>query len=399
MINPYNWNRIVASFPQTHVLQTWQWGVVKQRFGWKVLHKIWKDEKDILGASQVLKREVRFPLIGTMGTLLYVPKGPLVTKWEDLSLVERIVGDLEALAREHKAVMIKIDADIEIARGNGGVDWSECFKAKEQNVSRRDALLGEPNLGEKIVSLLRDRGWIYSREQIQFRNTMVLDLTSTEDELLRRMKQKTRYNIRLAERKGVKVREGTTDDLALLYRMYHETSRRDGFIVRDEEYYTMVWETFLKQRLFPDDGNSSSNHRENHLLSYEPFARALIAEYDGEPVAGMVLFIFRDKAWYMYGMSTDRHRDKMPNYLLHWRAIQVLRQLGVRDYDLWGAPDRFDVSDPMYGVYRFKAGFGAEIVQHIGAWDFPLSVVKYRLYQEVLPKYLKLLRLYRRNNL
>jgi lipid II:glycine glycyltransferase (peptidoglycan interpeptide bridge formation enzyme) len=88
----------------------------------------------------------------------------------------------------------------------------------------------------------------------------------------------------------------------------------------------------------------------------------------------------------------------MPNYLLHWRAIQFLRQIGVRVYDLWGAPDRFDESDTMFGVYRFKIGFGGETIQHIGAWDYAVSPWKHLIYQEILPKYLGFLRMKRRIN-
>jgi len=131
-------------------------------------------------------------------------------------------------------------------------------------------------------------------------------------------------------------------------------------------------------------------------MHLSPFAHILIAEYQGEAVAALVLLIFRDKAWYMYGMSSSQHREKMPNYLLHWRAIQFLRQIGIKEYDLWGAPDYFEETDPMFGVYRFKVGFGGETIQHIGAWDFVMNPVKYRLYQEILPRYLGLLRAQRR---
>jgi lipid II:glycine glycyltransferase (peptidoglycan interpeptide bridge formation enzyme) len=180
--------------------------------------------------------------------------------------------------------------------------------------------------------------------------------------------------------------------------MYRETSLRDGFIIRDEEYYTTVWGTFLNNHPFPQREDQPTNGSGDALPSSEPFARVLIAEYEGEPLAGLILFIFRGKAWYMYGMSTDRHRQKMPNYLLHWRAIQTLQEMGVKEYDLWGAPDRFEETDPMYGVYRFKVGFGAQAVQHIGAWDFPVSARKYRLYQETLPKYLHLYQMLRRKD-
>src|SRR6185436_17850795 len=117
------------------------------------------------------------------------------------------------------------------------------------------------NGGQAVMSELKRRGWRYSSDQIQFKNTILIDLKLSEEEMLARMKQKTRYNIRLAEKKGVVVRIGTAEDLGTLYRMYAETSVRDGFVIRDEGYYQTVWETFMS--------------------SEEPTCEPLIAEVDG----------------------------------------------------------------------------------------------------------------------
>lgn len=389
MINAEEWNQIVSSFPITHVLQTWQWGSVKQRFGWEMLPHVWKDGQELWGAALVLKRKMPLPIFGNWGSLLYVPKGPLVKSWQDRALVEQGLQNLEKLAREEKAILIKIDPDVVYGRGEADEDWVKN-ESSGQKIDIASAFYNDACYGKQTVRMLRARGWTFSREQVQFRNTVVLNLEFTEDELLRRMKQKTRYNIRLAERKGILVREGNVDDLPLLYRLYAETSQRDGFLIRSEDYYLTAWQTFLSYR------QSGLREDRNPGDLKNPFAQILIAEYAGEAVAALVLFIFRDKAWYMYGMSSDQHREKMPNYLLHWRAIQFLRQIGVREYDLWGAPDRFDESDAMYGVYRFKVGFGGETVQHIGAWDYVVSPWKYRLYHEILPKYLGFLRMQRR---
>lgn len=398
MINSDEWNQIVASFPKAHVLQTWQWGAVKQRFGWEALHKVWKDERGIYAAALILRRNILLPFFGGVGSLFYVPKGPLVKDWHDDSLVERILGDLENFAREQKGILIKIDPDVEIAHGEAGMDWMSN-SGVDAPISLGASITDALPLGRKVIALLKARGWIFSREQVQFRNTVKLDLRLSEEELLRQMKQKTRYNIRLAEKKGIKVREGGSDDFPMLYRMYQETSQRDGFIIREEAYYATVWKTFHENLQLASLDGQPDGMLDVLNLPPDPFAKILIAEYEGDPIAGLVLLIFRDKAWYMYGMSTDRHREKMPNYLLHWRAIQLLCRMGVKEYDLWGAPDRFVESDPMYGVYRFKMGFGAETIQHIGAWDFPVSKMRYRLYQEVLPKYLGFLRFQRRMSL
>ncbi len=392
MINPDNWNQLIASFPNTHVLQTWQWGMVKQHFGWEMLPKIWKNGNEIVGAALILKRKL--PLFLGANCILYTPKGPLLRDWGDSRLLHQVFDELEAFARQQRALLVKIDPDIQLCRDHSD-SLPQVMVWMQQSSSVADELLtGDTFLGYKIIPFLRDRGWTYSKEQVQFRNTVILDLTISENEIMQRMKQKTRYNIRLAERKGVKVREGKKEDIPLLYQMYAETSKRDGFIIRDEGYYTTTWGLFLAN--CPEFLTQEGEGCDPRINVWQPFAKILIAEYEGDPIAALILFVFGAKAWYMYGMSTERHREKMPNYLLHWRAIQWLRQIGVKEYDLWGAPERFDETDPMYGVYRFKIGFGGETVQHIGAWDFPVSKRLYRLYQEVLPRYLNILRLRKR---
>ncbi|MCK4832861.1 MAG: peptidoglycan bridge formation glycyltransferase FemA/FemB family protein, partial [Anaerolineales bacterium] len=114
----------------------------------------------------------------------------------------------------------------------------------------------------------------------------------------------------------------------------------------------------------------------------------LIAEFESEPIAALILFCFGDRAWYMYGSSRDVHRDKMPNHRLQWEAIRWAKSQGHSIYDMWGAPDTFADSDPMWGVWRFKAGFGGRVVRHTGAWDKTLSRPWRRIYNAVIPRYL-----------
>jgi lipid II:glycine glycyltransferase (peptidoglycan interpeptide bridge formation enzyme) len=152
--------------------------------------------------------------------------------------------------------------------------------------------------------------------------------------------------------------------------MYAETSVRDGFVIRSEDYYRQVWGDF---------------HRAG-------MADLLIAEVDGEPVAGLILFSFGGRAWYLYGMSRDLHRDKMPNYLLQWEAMKQAKARGCRIYDLWGAPDDFNTQDSMWGVYRFKEGLGGQVIRTAGAWDYPARRILYPLYTRLLPAILSWMR-------
>jgi lipid II:glycine glycyltransferase (peptidoglycan interpeptide bridge formation enzyme) len=203
------------------------------------------------------------------------------------------------------------------------------------------------------------------------------------------MKQKTRYNVRIAEKKGVTVRVGTTDDLPMLYKMYAETSVRDGFVIRDEGYYQTVWKTFML-----DAASLITNYQHLHLAQVQvlPISIPLIAEVNGEPIAGLFLFLFAGRAYYVYGMSREVHREKMPTYLLQWEAMKRAKAAGSAVYDLWGAPETFDDSDSMWGVYRFKEGLGGRVVRTLGAWDYAPNQFWYKMYSEFIPRVLDVMR-------
>jgi len=226
------------------------------------------------------------------------------------------------------------------------------------------------SVGQTMLNSLAQRGWRFSPEQIQFRNTVLINLTPTPETLLEAMKSKWRYNIRLAERKGVTIRPGGSEDIHLFYRMYSATAARDGFLIRPEAYYGDVWQQFLKAGQ----------------------ADMLLASVEGEVVGGLMLFIFGSTAWYMYGASTGQQRQLMPNHLLQWAAICRAKECGCLSYDMWGAPDIFDETDRMHGVYRFKSGFGGQVVQGLGAFDFPVNPLLYRLFTSALPRLRSFLR-------
>ena len=221
-----------------------------------------------------------------------------------------------------------------------------------------------------MFEILTQHGWRPSAEQIQFRNTHIIDLTQSEDGLLAKMKAKTRYNVRLTSRRGVTTRYGDVSDLRTFYRLYYETSQRDGFIIRPPDYYLDLWAEFLRVGR----------------------AHVLLAEVGGETIAGLILFHFGRTAWYMYGASSSEHRNLMPNYVLQWEAIRQAKDLGCTQYDMWGAPDRFDENDPLWGVYRFKSGFGGETRRGIGAFDFSPLPRLYWLYTVATPRVLTMMR-------
>lgn len=360
-LQPEAWNRLIASLPNPHLLQTWEWAQVKARYGWKPLPLAWKDAAgQPVAAAMLLQKSIPIGGFAARLSVLYIPKGPLMD-WSNLPLRTRVLNDLQAWARKQGAVFLKIDPDVRLGTGVPG---------------RQEAQ--EDTDGQAIRSDLTRRGWRFSSEQIQFRNTVLIDLTPPEETLLARMKQKTRYNIRLAEKKGVRVRSGTSADFSLLYKMYVETSLRDGFIIRDEAYYRTVWQAFLRPFSAP--------------AGAAPVCEPLIAEVDGEPVAGLFLFQFAGRAYYLYGMSRDRHREKMPTYLLQWEAMRRAKSTGCLVYDLWGAPDVFDENEKMWGVFRFKEGLGGQVVRTLGAWDYVPNPVTYGLYTQIIPRLLDVMR-------
>ncbi len=375
---PQAWNALAGGLPGAHLLQSYEWGGLKAAYGWHpafyrwaahapgefTLEKHYPDEftgtfeGETVGAAQLLVRSVRLGFLPMRLSVAYAPKGPLLD-WQNSPLRDQALADLKQAGRRAGALMVKIDPDIRLGTGIPGDPDGETANPT----------------GLAIQQHLSQTGWRFSPDQIQFRNTFLIDLSPAEETLLAAMKQKTRYNVRLAERKGVVVypagRTGSLlPTLDMLYQMYAETAHRDGFVIREGGYYRSLWSQFI------------------HAGMLTP----LVASVDGEPVAGLMLFMFGRTAYYLHGMSRDLHRERMPNYLLQWEAMRLAKANGCTTYDLWGAPDVFDESDRMWGVYRFKQGLGGTLTRTLGAWDYPLRPNLYTLYTRILPRILSLMR-------
>ncbi|MFW5993435.1 MAG: lipid II:glycine glycyltransferase FemX [Desulfohalobiaceae bacterium] len=192
-------------------------------------------------------------------------------------------------------------------------------------------------------------------------DTVILDLRQDLEGLLAGMKPKTRYNIRLASRKGVRVREAGLEELPLWYELYQETAQRHGMLLDDLEYFRSVLNTQAKDSSSPGG------------------VRLLLAELKHTPVAGIMLALSGGRATYLYGASAIAHRSCMAPYALQWKAIQLAKEQGCQDYDLFGISPNPAPSHPMFGLYRFKTGFGGRIVHRQGCWDYPLDQERYEL--------------------
>lgn len=338
--DPQQWRDVLAQTPAPHVLQSWEWGAIKAQTEWRA-ERLALETPAGNAAFQFLWRQ---PVRGAPLRIGYVPKGPALD-WTNLDLVDETLAAIERYARQRGCVFVKIDPDL-----------------------REDV-----TAGRLALHALERRGWRFSAEQIQFKNTATTDLRLGENALLAKMKTKWRYNVRLAEKRGVVVRMGSEDDLATFYSLYEETGRRDGFLIRPLTYYLTTWKTFLNAQAMPDNPAGGA---------------LLLAEHpdDPQPLAGLFLLRYGAMTWYFYGASSERHRRDMPNYLLQWEALRWAIAQGCTTYDWWGAPTHLDnPDDPMQGVWRFKQGFGAEFQPHIGAWDYVVSPIGYRLIVESLP--------------
>ena len=203
---------------------------------------------------------------------------------------------------------------------------------------------------------------------VQPASTVIVDVRGSEQSILDRMKPKTRYNVRLASKKGVEVVDGGIDDLSTWYRLYRETAQRDRISIHARSYYLGLLE------LAGEYGAGA------------PDVRLLFARVEGETVGGIIVAMLGERAWYLFGASSGRHRNRMPTYALQWRAMQIARERGCVTYDLCGIPATSDSSESMHGLYRFKTGFGGTILNRYGCYDYAIRrgpYVPFRLVEAI----------------
>jgi lipid II:glycine glycyltransferase (peptidoglycan interpeptide bridge formation enzyme) len=353
------WKEFIASQPNPHILQTAEWGELKRGFGWDVA-RILSGE---VGA-QILFRKLPLGF-----TVAYCPKpvfsNQTLRGWSSSALARIEASSRRAVTSNQYSAISKLEASPERSEtkrrpefneGSKG-DWQEQFWDEVDAVckSRKAVFLKiEPDHWETENWPLDTGHWTLSPHNIQPPRTIVISLEGSEDEILGRMKQKCRYNVRLAEKKGVTIR--SWDDLEGFHGMMTVTGGRDGFGVHSLEYYRKAYDLFYPAGI----------------------ADILVAEYESKPLAALMVFALGKRAYYLYGASTDEERNRMPTYLLQWRAMQWAKERGCTEYDLWGVPDadeetleaQFESrSDGLWGVYRFKRGFGGQVRRAAQALD------------------------------
>jgi peptidoglycan pentaglycine glycine transferase (the first glycine) len=339
------WDDFVLAHPSGHLLQSYAWGEFKRQHQWSPLRVIVTDPVTdrILAGAQILFRQMAGLAVA------YIPKGAVVD-WNDRETVRVLLDTVHNVCRRRRSIYLKIEPN-ELA--------DEFFEQK----------------------LIQDYRFRPSAETVQPKSTIRLDLTPPLDLILERMKSKTRYNIRLSERRGVICRladPANLTDFNNFYKMMETTGQRDRFGIHTPDYYRDVWQAFHSA---PENSGKGA---------------LWLAEFQGQIIAGVMVFSFGKESAYLYGASSDEHRREMATYLIQWQAIQWAKQNGAAWYDFWGIPDDVEaeetahaeqdeknVRDGLWGVFRFKQGFSGEIVRYAGAFDYIYNRPMYLLWQRI----------------
>lgn len=333
------WDAFVAGHPQGHFLQSWGWGELKAGANWKPLRLIFWDnaEQKMVAAAQILRRTAP-NLPPRLGHLAYIPRGPVLdwraTTANDESLALLFLHKLRRFLRAQGTLALQIEPDLEA----GTVE------------------------GQAALACLEALGF-RETQAIQPQRSIALDLRPDEETLLAQMKEKWRYNVRLAARKGIEARVAQTpEDLLAWYRLLQTTGDRDQFGIHTFDYYRKAWELFVPRQQ----------------------ARLFLAYAGDELLAGIFVSLLANEAIYLYGASSNARRNLMPNYLLQWEAIRWARQAGAYSYDFWGIPPTDEADEAMAGVYRFKGGWGGRVISFIGNYEYAYHPLALRVARKLL---------------
>ena len=354
-LDPFN-NPETPDIMPVSFLQTPFWAEFKAVHGWRPLYFRVQGEMPGTGSySFFLSVLVRS--FSSFASIAYVPMGPVISLTEP----EEQAHFLFELTQ---AITVYLPPNTLCVRFDPPWNTEFCNSNKQiiKNAGRNIRLPLSPSIPIRRAP-----------SDVQPPDTVILDLKKRPEVLLEEMKPKWRYNIRLGERKGVTVRylegkAGAEEGVALFYQLYLETAKRDGIAIHSKEYYR-------------DLVCRASNIETHSVFDKKTVIRVYIAEYEGTVLASIITLFCGEDAIYLYGASSNEKRNLMPAYSLQWRAIRDAQNMGCLRYDFYGIPPSDDPSHPMYGLYRFKTGFGGCIVHRVGSLDIPIHLVAYKLYR------------------
>ncbi|HHY45684.1 MAG TPA: peptidoglycan bridge formation glycyltransferase FemA/FemB family protein [Firmicutes bacterium] len=313
------------------ILQSWAWGDVKSRFGWRPVRVIITRGENMVGAASLLYRRAS----GIGPGILYAPRGPVVD-YSDREVFQAFVLASRRLAGELNAAFLKIDPEVPVEdhMTNSLFCMHGLRRREDQNVFGG----------------------------IQPRVTWRVPLDGSLDDIFGRFSKNTRYRIRSAEKKGVRIREGNRDDLETFYELLYETGRRDGFHIRSFKYFEALWE----------------------FLAPPGHMKLFMAEYEGQVLAGILPSVFGRGGWGLYAATSNLHRNVGANYPLMWTGLKWAKSRGCEFFDFGGIPVKVEEGSSAYGLYQFKKGFGGSRMEFIGEYDLILSPVAYSVWNSLL---------------
>ena len=297
----------------THPLQTFEWGEFRKKTGVKIV----RTDKFQVSIHKIPKLPFN---IG------YLPKGEMPDK--------KTIEELKKVGRENNCIFIQLEPN--------------AITSKEHQ------------------NEIKKLGLVPATHPLFTRYTFVLDLSPSEDELLKNMHSKTRYNIKVAQKHGVEIIEDDSDEGFEQYlKLTKETTQRQGFFAHSEKYHRQMWETL------------KGKYAEDKLT-----AHLFLAKYKGEVLTAWILFVFKDTLYYPYGASSSKHRETMASNLMMWEVIKFGKKLGLAKFDMWGAlgPNQ-DEKDPWYGFHKFKMGYNPTPVEFVGSFDLVINKPLYEIYK------------------
>lgn len=331
------WDAFLEKTPGGHHVQTSLWAQIKDSLGWRPVRLIITRDEEIVAGAQVLLRS--WPIFGAIG---YVSKGPLLAV-DDPELEDLVITELQKIAKRHRIQFLAVQP---------------------------------PDRGKCLAQRLICRGFRPSSNRVAPTATVLLDLSKDLDTLMAEMKSKTRYNIRLGQRKGVTVREGTERDLPSFFQLLSATGQRQGFVPIAEAYFLKIWQ----------------------ILSPRQYCKLFLAEYETKPVSALLAIPFGDTVIYKRGGWSGCCGQCHPNEVIHWAVIKWAKSHGYRYYDFEGVDpkvaDGLIRGEPLPAskiqtVTRFKIGFGGQVILFPGSHDYIYDPALRTIYYTVYPKIMK----------
>lgn len=351
-------------FKTSIVQQTAFWSKVKRKVGLDSIALNFKSNKCSIYLDIVEDKPIHSDLLvilqklNSYESIAYVPYGPELEPEQEFQgpFLEELSESLRSYL-PNDCIMIRYD-----------LCWESYWSKEDLDIEHSPAVLDEPSVKAQELRLnFNTTNWNLRKSETNIlpTNTLYIDLQPELDVILQRMKPKTRYNIRLAQKKGVTVRIADLSDLDIWYNLYTETAQRNGLYLNDLKYFEAILTAKADKTKSPAE------------VYY------LIAEIDKQPLAAMFLIISGNRSSYLYGASSSRFRNFMATYALQWYAIKLSKEKGCKEYDMFGISPSNDASHPLYGLYKFKIGFGGDFYQSLGCWDYPFDQDKYYQYKNI----------------